>query len=206
MYASSYTIIAAGLPYQVDNAVDHSDAVLKFLSAPPIQFGYRQGNYDATDGETVVVIGHTQEQKRDYHYYEGHTERLADEAAEGRKGSVRARRLLKDARANPVHLGDPVTISFVLRARTVFDPITTEQIEHEEHVEPVVRREVEQAIIDDRRVVLAVNVERQHPAEKVLTGVPQSVDDAGVWMHGRLIPWADVDAVSDAVPGPEVAA
>src|SRR4051794_23836038 len=202
MQVLDYTIVAMGLPYQAQG-IDHVHALLDFIDKPPIQFGYRKGNYAVTDGEVIHVVGLTQEAHSAYGLAQRRVEHLRAKVADpryrkkpGQPSKEELRRQLEDAESELIDAEPrPVSISFVMQARVVFDAVPIEELTRREERIAAVREPLESKLgfWPDMVITLQLNYERQHPIDKLRTGTPQSIDDEGVWMHGKLIPWDDID-------------
>ena len=204
-YVLDYTIFAGGVPYTV-SATDHWTAVQNFISKPVVGAGYRTGNYEVTDGEKLTVIGPEQEAYA-YHYQYGRSlENARIDAAKTGKGSREAKARLASLENRRVDAPPSVAITYTMRAVTSFTALTDEQVLHEGIVERVLKPQFEEVIAEGIPVRLSVSTERQYPIGKLLTGVPGGIDDSGVWLNGKLIPWEDIVRVDAAEEDAEVVA
>jgi hypothetical protein len=145
----TYKIIACGLTYTSDG-ISHENAVNNFISNPQTIAGYRIGNYDADDGEQLVVIGPTQENRE-----------------------------------------REVSKVIILRESRSLVPMTIEQLVEEESI-PAIKEQVKRMHEEYDDIRLLVRRERQTPIGDLLEGAPDSFDDSGVWLKGKLIPWIDI--------------
>jgi len=196
MYVLDYTIIGNGLPYQ-SSGTDHRDALRRFIADPSFTYGWHSGNYFCEDGEKIAVVGPTQEAWADRERWRSSRELAIGDAARGGKGIRDARRRLMELEARGEPEVEQETIVFTMRARTVYDALTPEEIFWEEQQGPLEDKllEISQGLANPVRI--KVRTERQTPSERVLTGTVQSTEDRGVWINNKLIPWRDIEGFEE---------
>lgn len=202
-YVIDYTIIAGGLPYQ-GKGTDHADALNRFIDKPRLQYGYRRGRYTCQDGEQIAVVGPTQESFRERSYWQSSKYRAELDVAKGGKGIREAQKRLRAL----LERGEPevpiVTLTFLMRAFTVFEALTPETVALMDG-DPGIREKFAEIAGDgcENRVRLHVRCERMTPVENATVGVPETADDDGVWMNGYLVPWMDIqDVTAEPLPEP----
>jgi hypothetical protein len=200
-YVIEYTITAGGRPY-IGHGTSHMEALYRFIEDPPSHYGWHSGQYAVTDGEEIHVTGPTQKDFADREYYRSAFRRAEQAVLEGGQGIRDARKRLEGMRNTREPAAASVTITFVMEARTVFDAVSPKVRAHRQRqpdVEAAVRK-----VAAKGQIRLLVNAERQTPSEKLLRGVPDDIGARGVRMHGKLIPWDDIDGAEAYVE--EVAA
>jgi hypothetical protein len=209
-YVIEYTITAGGRPY-IGHGTSHMEALYRFIEDPPSHYGWHPGQYAVTDGEEIHFTGPTQKDFADREYYRSAFRRAEQAVLEattplpgraGGKGSRDARKRLEGMRNTREPAAASVTITFVMEARTVFDAVSPKVRAHRQRqpdVEAAVRK-----VAAKGQIRLLVNAERQTPSEELLRGVPDDIGARGVRMHGKLIPWDDIDGAEAYVE--EVAA
>lgn len=121
MWVLDYTIIAANLPYQA-RGTNHHDALMNFISKPGHWLN-SGGGYEAQDAETFHVVGLEQQDYSDWMVHTSIGNNLRESAARGGKGSQTAKQQYAawQERDRTVEQPKPVTKTFTLRERTVFD-------------------------------------------------------------------------------------
>jgi hypothetical protein len=191
-YVLDYTIIAAGLPYQ-SKGTDHASALYDFIEKPAgMACGYHQGRLSVSDGETIIVVGPTQESHRLYHWHNESIQRARQDVAKGGKGVVAARERLANLEATPVRSVEIVTIPFTMEATTRYRAVTPEEIVKRELVRSKLCAEIEDES-EKGPIKLILNYERQSPMRRIHWGNPEEYTDDGIWLNNRLFPWMDID-------------